>query len=118
MQCPGKILVQAGVKGFTGGTSMNYALPEMIISAPFSYSQRPIFIHPIDGSGYQSNYSAIRENSRISQGNTDADGAVPRQIDDTPTSTVMIVGKKQAWLVDYPSLDTPSPVDWENDSDL
>jgi hypothetical protein len=30
----------------------------------------------------------------------------------------MIVGKKQAWVVDYPSLDTPSPVDWENDSDL
>ncbi|BBP02530.1 type VI secretion system Vgr family protein [Sulfuriferula nivalis] len=32
VQCPGKILVQAGVKGFTGGASMNYALPQFATS--------------------------------------------------------------------------------------
>ena len=32
VQCPGKILVQAGQKAFTGGTSMNYALPQFATS--------------------------------------------------------------------------------------
>jgi uncharacterized protein (DUF2345 family) len=33
VMCPGKILVQAGQKSFTGGASMNYALPVMPKSA-------------------------------------------------------------------------------------
>nr|WP_269780095.1 type VI secretion system Vgr family protein [Sulfuriferula nivalis] len=32
VQCPGKILVQAGVKSFTGGTSLGYALPQFATS--------------------------------------------------------------------------------------
>jgi uncharacterized protein (DUF2345 family) len=32
VQCPGKILVQAGQKSFTGGASMNYALPQFATS--------------------------------------------------------------------------------------